>query len=280
MATAFFRDQGLRDLAYCGGGPLWQFSSNRKRGFIDAGEAAGLSVSDWVPPPALLEHWSESGLIESLAGWIAGLPRPCGVLCPSDEVAHYALTAARAARRRVPEDLAVLGVDNDEVLCELSSPALASIDQGAEKIGYAAAELLDRLMRGEAVPESPVVVPPTRVVSRRSAELLAVDDPAVSGALAFIRERFGEPIQVQDVADHVAVSRSSLQRRFRERMDRTVHQELVRVRMERAKLLLLETDQTLPQIAAACGLNYGSHLSLLFRRVTGQSPSTFRAQRR
>ena len=176
---------------------------------------------------------------ELLAGWIGKLPTPLGLFACDDDRGREVLEVCRLLGLNVPEDIAVIGVDNDEVFCELADPPLTSIALNAETAGYRAAELLDAMMQGRLRKRRHIVVEALVVVTRRSTDIVAIDDEDISAALKFIR-RQGHRISVEDVAREVAVSRRNLEKRFRETIGRTVLEEIQLIRLERAKRLLLK----------------------------------------
>jgi LacI family transcriptional regulator len=211
-----------------------------------------------------------------LTAWVKKLPQPIGVLAANDVCGIRLIAACRAAGLRVPEQIAVLGVDNDEVLCRLTSPPLSSIDLDSAAIGYRAASLLDSLMRGDAAPSNPIWIPPRGVVVRQSTDTLAIDDADIVKALGFIREHACEGIDVQRVVENVCISRASLERKFAACLQLTPRQAIVRVQLERVKCMLLQTDYALEKIAHQTGYKSQSHLSVVFKRETGMTPGEWR----
>jgi LacI family transcriptional regulator len=186
------------------------------------------------------------------------------------------LEACRLADAAVPEDVAVLGVDNDETFCSLADPPLSSIVLDAETAGYSAAALLDGMKRGGARNNLRVRVQATRVVTRRSTDIFAVDDSDVSQALRFIRKRQGRGISVGDVAEEVALSRRSLEKRFLNAIGRTVHEEIQRARLQYAKQLLIKTGPSISKVAAFAGFSSTGSFVQFFRNRVGASPADFR----
>jgi LacI family transcriptional regulator len=176
----------------------------------------------------------------------------------------------------VPDDVAVVGVGNDELMCELSNPPLSSVALGVEKAGYEAAKLLDALKSDVRARERVVKVEPVYVVTRRSSDVVEQGDPAVATALRFIRDYAGKPIGVPDVVEEARVSRRTLERRFSGLLGRSINSEITRYRLERAKRLLLETD--LPSFRVAAGAGFGTikTFNRVFRRAAGVSPQRFR----
>jgi LacI family transcriptional regulator len=213
---------------------------------------------------------------EALADWVRSLPKPIGIMACHDPRGYQLVDACRRAGVRVPEQVAVVGVDNDAVLCSMADPPLTSVDPDGPKVGYAAAEYLDRMMRGESVPLAPVLLEPKGLVARRSSDMLAIDDPDLREAIRFIRDHACEGIRVPDVVKHVAMSRSVFERRFRQFLGRTPKAEMLRVQLGRAKQLLVETDLQMAEIARRTGFASDKYFSDAFWHQTGQRPTTYR----
>ena len=219
---------------------------------------------------------SWEGEVDGAALWIKKLPKPLGVMTGNDPRGIQLLDACRRAGVAVPEEVAVVGVDNDELVCELAYPPLSSVVPDAVRIGYEAAALLDRLMKGEPAPAAMQTIPPEGLAIRQSSDVTAIADPRLADALRFIREHACDGIGVNDVLDHLAVSRSVLQRLFRKHFDRTILDTITGVRIARVKQLLTETDMPLADIARRAGFSYMEYLSSTFRRQTGWTLSAFR----
>jgi LacI family transcriptional regulator len=223
------------------------------------------------------EGWEEEQ--ERLAAWIKSLPKPAGVMACNDERGLQVLDACRRAGAGVPEQVAVIGADDDEHLCDLSIPPMTSVDVNAEQIGYAAAELLDRMMSGRKAPGRKTLLAPRGVVTRRSTDVVASEDPAVNLAAAFIRERGGRGLQVPDVTAHVKMSRASLEPRMKRVLGRTIHQEIQRVQLDRVKDLLVGSPMPIKQIAREGGFSCVQYLTRVFRAATGETPARYRSSR-
>jgi LacI family transcriptional regulator len=174
----------------------------------------------------------------------------------------------------------MIGSGNEMVICAAPPPSLTSINLGYPNIGYRAAELLDRLMDGQAPPDGPVLLAPAELVPRQSTDSYAVDDPLVARALRFIAEHAHEPIKVDDVAAATPTTRRSLERRFQNAMRRTIGDEIIRMRLERAKRRLVEADEPLKKVAKDSGFSSDNHFYRAFIRSEGVSPSQYRKQRR
>jgi LacI family transcriptional regulator len=197
----------------------------------------------------------------------------------NDVRGQHVLDACGLVRAHVPDEIAVVGVDNAETLCELSNPPLSSVMPNAERIGFESAALLDRLMAGESAPTLNLLIEPVEVVTRRSSDVFAVEDTLVARAMRFIREHACQGIKVADVLRESHCSRSVLERRFRESLGRSPQVELRTIQLRRVKELLVETDWTLARIAEAVGIEHPEYLSVIFKRDTGQTPSQFRQTR-
>ncbi|MEM6315897.1 MAG: substrate-binding domain-containing protein [Planctomycetota bacterium] len=201
---------------------------------------------------------------------------PIGLMACNDRAALAALDLLRSVGREVPRQVAVLGVDNDDLMQSLARPSLSTINTAKERIGFEAAALLERQMLGERVDVEPVRVPPAGVILRGSTDVIAVRDESVADALRFIESAATRRIGVDHVADHVTISRRQLERRFRNALGRSIREELERCRVDRARTLLLDTDLTMPQVADASGFASASYFTVSFKRSTGETPAAFR----
>jgi LacI family transcriptional regulator len=268
VAALAFRhlwDCGLRRFAWAGDEtPSW-WESERRESFLRTArrEGADVAVAD-VHAPAPLRRWVRS------------LPRPCGVFAANDLRGRRVLEAAREAGARVPEDLAVLGVDDDPVICELSMPPLSSIALDTRRIGFEGAALLERLMDGGRPPSRLRLLPPLGVTARRSTDLLAVEDPGIARALRAIREGLHRPLGVRDLAAAAGMARRTFEARFRESVGRSPYQELLRMRCDRVADLLTGTDWPLKRISAATGFTYVEQMHAAFRVRFGMPPGRYR----
>ena len=209
--------------------------------------------------------------------WIERLDRPCAIMACNDDLGLQVLDACRRAGIRVPDEIAVAGVGNDECFCDLALPALTSVDLNPRKIGYEAAARLDRMMAGKSVPDRETVVAPSGIVARMSSDVVATEDSRVAQAVLFIRQHACDGIQVKDVLRHVCVSRALLEPHFKRILGHTVHQEIQRVRLLRVQELLTATDLSIKQIARQVGFRYPEYMMRVFRRVTGQTLKQYRS---
>ena len=213
-----------------------------------------------------------------LEDWLKSLPKPLGLMACNDYCGREVLQACAEAGLRIPDDVAVVGVDNDELMCELSDPPLSSVALNVEQAGYDAARLLDSLMSGQSIPEHIVLVKPTFVVARRSSEVMAQADPCVVAALRFIKDRAAQAIGVPDVVNESRVSRRTLERHFASAIGHSILSEVIHCRLERAKRLLLETDLPVHRIAASSGFASVKTFNRAFRRAEGRTATLFRTQ--
>ena len=202
--------------------------------------------------------------------------RRWGCLPATTTAAARCWRPAGSSGLHVPEDVAVLGVDNDDVFCELSDPPLSSVALNAETAGYRAAELLDGMMQGKIRKPRRIMVEAVGVVTRRSTEVIAVKDYDVATALQFIRREQGRGISVDRVADEVAMSRRSLEKRFRDTIGRTILEEIQLVRLERAKRLLLETTYPISKVAEISGFGSTGYFIQFFQKRVGKTPRKYR----
>jgi LacI family transcriptional regulator len=277
MAAEHLLAKGFEQFAFVAapGDPLW--STRRRDGFIERLAEAGLPCDEYLLPRSPRERqWSREQ--PRMVRWLQSLPKPVGLMACDDDRGRQVLTACREADLQVPEDVAVIGVDNDEVLCDVSDPPLSSVALDTEKAGYEAAALLDGLMSGRVRAPRRILVPPLFVVERRSTEVVALNDREVAMALRFIHDHAGQPISVKEVARDSQLSRRMLELRFRKAIGRTIHEEIQRVRLERAKRLLIETDLPMSDVAEAAGFAGASYFSKVFHCTMGYPPGDYRAR--
>ncbi len=278
LAAEHLLERGFQHYAYVGESDrLW--SQNRELGFRERLNEAGFTPIIYQPPKNNRDqHWEREQKL--LGAWLADLPKPVGILACNDDRGRQVLDACRAAGVSVPLGAAVVGVDNDELLCELADPPLSSVMLNAETGGYRAAALLDRMMKGRIRKPKRLLVEPMHVVERRSTQASAVDDPDVAMALDFIHHHAAEPIGVDDIVNRLQMSRRALELKFRNVTGRTPHHELQRVRLHRAQRLLLETDLPIPKVAGAAGYGSGAYLAQVFQKQVGKTPAQYRKEHR
>lgn len=266
---------GLSNFAFCGF-ENFCWSGTRKRGFDTKILEVGFQTYSYkVPRSGAQVRWDNEQA--ALAEWLKSLPKPLGLMACNDDCGHYVIEACHIAGLRVPDDVAIIGVDDDELICDLTNPPLSSAALNHEQAGYKAAELLDKMMTGGKVDkETVILLEPSHIVVRQSTDVLAVNDNDLVKALRFIREHSVRAIQVRDVVEAVALSRRVLERRFREVFKKSVYDEIRRARVERSTRMLLETDFSVSQIAAFLGFPSDKHIGRYFRREKGMTPQRYR----
>ncbi|MDB5295464.1 MAG: xylR 3 [Phycisphaerales bacterium] len=272
-------ERGFRQLAFVGD-ERFNWSVWRRDRFVARAAERGLAVAvahASVTARAGAEWTAE---VVRLGDWLGGLPKPVGVMACYDLMGRQVLEACRHAGLAVPDDVAVIGVDDDELICELSDPPLSSVAPDAHRTGYEAAALLDRMMNGERVEAAGLFVPPLGVAARASSDALAIDDPEVSNAVRYIREHACDGIDVTDVVARVPLSRRVLESRFKKLVGRSPHEEIDRVQMNRAQELLRGTDLSLVKVAEKVGFPHAEYLSVVFKKRVGMTPREYRKRHR
>jgi LacI family transcriptional regulator len=279
LAATHLRDRGFRSYGFCG----------RPRGIHPGLDERGDKFREVVTkagfPFSQFHARAQEGVLgwekeqQQIVKWLETLPRPVGILASNDERGLEVLDACRRRGFTVPDEVAVVGVDNDEPLCELAIPPLTSIDPNPMQIGYEAAQMLDQLMAGKKKLPLVHLLSPRGIIVRRSSDTLASEDSDVNDALHFIRDRFAKNIGVTDVLAHVGVSRGVLQQKMKKILGRTVHQEIERVRLTRAKELLAMGNLSIKQVAREVGFSSPQYLTRVFRAVVGETPAKYRNRR-
>ena len=279
-------ERGLRHFAYCGL-PGVDYADERGRRFAEALARRG-GVAPRVFAGAGRLGGGSAYAVEgraltdeaAQADWVRSLPRPAGVLACSDSRARHVLAACGRCGARVPDEVAILGIGNDEVECELCHPPISSVMSDSRRIGFLAASVLDRMLRGRPPPHGDLLVPPLGVAARGSTDVVAVADAETAVAVRFIREQACDGIRVEEVLDRVPVSRSTLERRFQRHLGRTPKAEILRVQLGRVKELLATTDCSLAEVADRTGFSDVSNLCHAFRREEGRTPGAYRREHR
>jgi LacI family transcriptional regulator len=275
MAAEHLLERGFQSFGCCGFSEE-HWSKRRRTGFVAEINHAGRTCSVYESPRAGLKVWKSDQT--KLVEWIRLLPKPVGIFATNDLRGQHVLDACARENVAVPEQAAVIGVDNDELLCNLCNPPLSSVIPDPERIGYEAAQWLDRLMRGETPTATEKEIPPQGIAVRQSSDVFAVSDPVLAKALSYIRERACEGMTVQDLVDHLHVSRSWLERSFRRLLSRSPQSAIRMVQIKRCKELLVTTTLSLEKIAQLTGFEHPEYMSVVFKRETGDTPGRFRAR--
>ncbi|MBI1373018.1 MAG: helix-turn-helix domain-containing protein [Phycisphaera sp.] len=274
VAAQHLIERGFRRFGFCGFADH-RWSCERRDGFVaaltEAGHECAVQETTWSRSSS--KAWEAEQ--QTMVRWVDSLPKPAGVMACNDMRGRHVLDACGQLDIAVPEALAVVGCDNDDLLCGLCSPPLSSVVPNAHRVGYEAAALLDRLMRGEAA-EPPPPIEPMGVITRQSTDVLAIEDGLTARAVRFIRERACDGVSVEDVLDHLCVSRSVLERKMRDNLGRSPRAEIRNVQVKRVKDLLTTTDLPLSRIAELAGYKHDEYMSVVFKRETGVTPGDYR----
>ena len=282
QAADYFLAKKFRHFAFIGEVNDATWSKERRDVFCERVAQGGFSclVYPRLAPAARRDFGVEQG---ALCDWLKALPKPVAIFVANDVRGRQVLDSCLKAGVAVPQAAAVLGVDNDELLCETTNPQMSSIQMNSEQAGFEAARVLDGMMRGirRGLPRQTVITYGfSHLVTRQSTETFQSTETLVAGALEFIRINAGITVKVDDLVRHLHASRRSLETRFKAVMGRTVYAEIVRVRLERVQTLLRETPMTVEAIADTCGFSSASHLGTVFRQHSGMTLSAFRRQTR
>ncbi len=274
LGASHFRERGFRHFAFCGYRDfIW--SRRRCQAFCKALKAHGFKPHLYEGPannPNV--PWEQER--PQLTQWLLQLPKPVGIMACNDDRGENVIQACRLGDLQVPEDVAILGVDNDDLLCDLADVPLSSIALNFEKAGYDAAALLDKHMHGFRPRQRKITLHPRRVITRRSTDILAVNDPAVAQALRLIHRHDGPPLTVTVITQAIPLSPRSLQLRFKKILGHSMQDEIIRVRIERAAQLLEQTNRPVSQIAYLLGYSEPSDFNRCFRRVKQVTPRAYR----
>jgi len=274
MAAEHLLERGFHYFGYCGFNNIC-WSTQRGEGFIARIEEAGFRVSLYQQPKSRANRlWFREEAI--LAEWLRALPKPVGIMACNDDRGQHITEACGNAKIKVPYEVAVIGVDNDDQVCDIAYPSLSSVALDVDSAGFKISGLLDRMMEGEKMPPQTVIVQPNRVVIRQSTNIVAVQDKLVSQALNFIHQNAKRLIQVDDVVKFLSVSRSNIQEKFTKTLGRTVYDEIKRVRIDLICQMLIETDLSISDIALSLGYDNTNHIARYFRQKMKMSPLDYR----
>lgn len=274
LAVEHFLDRGFENLAFCG---LDQYIWSRKRceHFDKFAKESGAEAWVYDCPTAKAKRVSKNEQ-HIVADWLKSLRKPVGLMCCNDDRALQVVEACMIAGLYVPGDVAVLGVDNDTLTCELSDPPISSVALNTEAAGYAAAQLLDSLVSGEEMCGQIIPVVGTHVVTRQSTDIFAIQDADIVAALRFMRQNVGRNVQVEDVVRATTVSRRVLEKKFRSTLRRSLYREMRRIRVKHIVELLLSSDMSISEVATRAGFDGIEHISRYFRKEAGMSLREYR----
>ncbi len=275
LASKHLISRGFSDFAFCGfEGEEW--STRREAQFQtdieDQGHKCSIYRSKWNIDKG--RSWEDEQ--DDLVRWLRELPKPVGIFACNDVRGQHVLDACARTNLKVPEEVAVIGVDNDSLICRLSDPPMSSIIPNPEEIGFQAATLLAKLMAGQPAERPQKLVPPIGVEARQSTDVIAISDPSIAAALSYIRENACSGATVQSVVEHCGVSRSTLERQLRRLYSRSPQQEIRHIQIKRVCQLLTDTDFPMDRIAALCGFDHPEYMHVVFRRAIGITPGQYR----
>jgi len=274
MGAEHLINRGFTHFAFCGFYNI-PWSVARSRAFSKRIAHAGLQTYIYkISKSQSKLSWAKERLF--LADWLKELPKPLGLMACNDDRAEQVAEACKIAGLHIPEQVAILGVDNDDLVCNLTNPQLSSIAVDWEGTGYEAAELLDKMMAGEKIINQKIIARPTHVVTRQSTNILAIEDPEVAKAVRFIREHTRQNIQVNDVVAATSLSRRVLEKRFRKILGRSLQNEIRRLRVDQVVHMLVETNLPIAGIASDLGYPGVDHIARYFRREKAMSPLAYR----
>ncbi len=277
MALAHLLDRGFRQFAYFAP-PSLDYSKRRGEAFAQHVNAAGYECAVYKPGYRAGRRLGWGERLKRVERWMRTLPKPIGVLAVDANRGRQLSEICHLSGVRVPDDVAVLGGSLDELLCDVASPPLSSINVASERIGHDAAQLLDAMMVGHEPPAYPIEVPPRGVQSRQSTDLLAIDDEEIVDALRYIRQHACRGIIVEDILRQVPISRRSLEIQFRKYLGRSPAREIRRVQLERSRDLLGRRELSITEVALACGFANATRFGVAFKKDTGKTPHTFRKE--
>lgn len=279
MGAEYFLKKGFRHFAFYGTRHV-VWSDERMQGFRDTIRQANLSFSfSSLCKPAQNALWDYDS--QQLTEWLQGLPKPVAIMACDDNHAYHiteaCLQCEGGGELRIPDDIAVLGVDNDETICKLSTPNLSSLNQNIEQGGYDVAQLIDRLLHGPATPHEDVMVLPTHIVTRQSTDIYANNDPHIAEVLKYIHENINQKISVDELVRLVPLSRRLLETRFKKSMGRSIYDYILRTRIEKVALLLCD-GKSVSEAAIELGFSDIKNLSRSFKQLHGITPSEYRRE--
>jgi LacI family transcriptional regulator len=276
MAADHLLGQGLRNLAFFGWKDLY-YSEQRQSGFADQAAKSGAGITSFLQSADNAERQNWSQWMADITRWLRQLPKPVGIFAVHDYRAQLLIEACQEMPLRVPDDVAVIGMDNDEIVCEHSIPTLTSISRNSERVGWETATLLDRLIEGQLPARGDVLVEPDSVVVRQSTDMLYCADPITRRALDYMMENLKTQFNVTHLAEYAGVSKRTLEMRFRAETGTSPHDYLSRLRVKRAQALLqLPQKRTIEQVALECGFGTTPTFYATFHRVTGKTPAGFK----
>ncbi len=274
IASHHLIEKGLKNFAFCGF-KNYNWSIERGKYFCKFNEEAGYGTRVYTPPDNVMENdWEYEQ--QYLSEWVVSLPKPVGIFACNDDRGQHILEVCKQSNLKVPEEVAVIGVDNDPLICDISDPPMTSIALSIEAAGYEAAKLMDQMIDGKRISDKQILVTPSYLVQRQSSDILAVNDADVARAIQFIIKNAKNKILVEDVVKTTGISKSTLERKFRRTIHRSIYNEIQNVRIDLISKLLLETDMSISQITSLFDFTDVEHISRYFKREKGVGLREFR----
>lgn len=274
MGAQHFLERGFSFFAYVGYDEMF-WSINRGTSFCKEIRRHNFEVQCFKQASKKADReWINEQFL--LSDWLKSLPKPCAVFCCNDDRAQQVAMACRYVDLKVPENIAILGVDNDEIICTLTNPPISSIALNLENAGFQAAQLLERMMSGKMTENQTIIVNPLYVVTRQSSDILAIKDQVVADAVSYIRRHCKEPIQVTDVLQAVSVSKRCLYDKFKRELQCGIYSYIKNQRIKQIERLLIETDMSVSRIAIELGFTSADHIAQYFRSQRDFNPLEFR----
>ena len=273
IATTYFRNKGFTQFAFCGFDDM-PWSKERESAFS----------KEILSKEKLYVYKNEKSKFDYeqelmwLADWLKSLPKPIALLTCNDVKGAKIIEACKLAELKIPQEIAILGVNNDDMICEITSPPLSSISMDIKNAGYEAGKRLDKMIRENTKDNSQIIVKPQQIITRASTDIFAINDPMVAIALHYISQNAKINIQVDDVADYAGTNRRNLERRFRRILKRSVYEEIKRSKIETISKVLIESNISITEIAHNMGFSNNHHISRYFKSAKGISPLKFREQ--
>ena len=274
MASQHFIEKGLKNFAFCGF-DNYDWSKERRIHFSRFNNEAGFKTHIYIPPKRIKKNGCENEL-HYVTDWVNRLPKPVGIFACNDDRGQYILEVCKLLNLKVPEEVAVMGVDNDSLVCNISDPPLTSIALNVESAGYEAAKLIDNMIDKKKVYFKQIMITPSYVVQRQSSDILAIDDFLVVKAISFIKNNAKNKVLVKDVAKAININRRSLERRFKKTIHRSIAKEIKYTRIELISKLLIESDFTISQITSFFNFTDVEHISRYFKKEKGIGLREFR----
>lgn len=276
LAFSHLKQKGISNFAFYGLATDLEkhWSKERQTAFSTLMQQNQYPINIYLDEPINADNWRKSQ--EKLCQWIQSLPKHTGIIAVTDARARHLLQACEYLKIAVPDQLCVIGIDNEELIQYLSRVSLSSVVQETKQIGYHAAKMLDNLLQGKTVSKKPLIISPTKVEQRASTDYRSLHDPLVIQAMHYIRHQACQGIKTEQVLDYLRISRSNLEQRFKNEMNKTIHQVIHEEKLQRAKYMLKFTNVSIQEIAEVCGYPSLQYFYAVFRKEFDQTPKEFR----